>query len=159
MGFAEQVSVDEGDGQEPSSHYTTRRPTAQGRAGSGSGAALGLRATTASSDGPAGSNLDAILEAARAGAGGSFDEASPDFAASGEEEEGAPAPGSAGAQAADDQAAADAAEPMLRLNVDEVDRENPLRPRYTGEQVLWPKGPRAAASAVFASLLLAAAHR
>ena len=123
MGFAEQVSVGEGGTAEPSVLYTRRqapleRPDLPGAAA----AEASTPASAAAASGEeGGSSLDAILEAAR-GSGGwrGF----------------APAGGIAASDAA---AAGPAApvgkEPSLRLNVDEVDRENPLRPRYTGTRL------------------------
>lgn len=114
-GLVEQVAAGEGEGQDPTAMVYARRqgPDAGGgsngaaRASSSSGEAFGGAA--ASEQG--GGSLDALLEAACSGAGG----------ANGTEQ----APGSE-----------QEVEAPLRLNVDEVDLENPLRPRYTGTAVV-----------------------
>lgn len=113
MGFAEQVSVDRGEGQQPTMRYATR----QGGGSGGTFSEEGPPGTdladeaSSSSGGSTATGIDAILEAARAGDSGGAP--TPD-APAGSSQQGEPDGGG------------------LHLQVDEVDRENPLRPRYTG---------------------------
>ena len=157
MGFAERVSVDEGKGQEPTSVFHARRQ--QGRQGGGdSDSASSLRVATApgagrgplssqggsfdaaggASSGDEGPALDASLEAARAGTGASAGQAPGGLLDATGAPEGQAGAGGSGQRNNQEQVAARPAvapasgSGRRALQVDNDDRENRLRPRYTG---------------------------
>lgn len=157
MGFAERVSVDEGKGQEPTSVFHARRQ--QGRQGGGdSDSASSLRVATApgagrgplssqggsfdeaggASSGDEGTALDAIIEAARAGTGASAGQAPGGLLDATGAPEGQAGAGGSGQRNNQEQVAARPAvapasgSGRRALQVDNDDRENRLRPRYTG---------------------------
>lgn len=125
MGYAEHVSVDDGQGQEPVSVYQARRAALLSEEPHIDAA----RSANGGDGGEAGAmTIDAIIEAARAG----------DSAQSSIDELTTAVDGNvvvaAGPKAPHKDAPRSGSAPSSRaLQVDEVDLENPLRPRYTGE--------------------------
>jgi hypothetical protein len=124
MGYAEQVSVGVGQGQEPTSVYQARRAAPSLEPAGGA-------AMTADGGEAGAMTIDAIIEAARTGDAG---QASADQLASAVDGLASlaavpvgPRKDAAGFGSAPSQP------PSRALQVDEVDLENPLRPRYTGE--------------------------
>ena len=137
MGVAE---LQEGSGADPSETFFAAGD-GRDQAGGGGGSAAGAGGSDEGSSGaPAGdeaaagrTRIDGILEAARAGDGGGG-------ATSAGGSSGGLSALPAGVSAAAAAAAASeggGAAALVRLRVDDVDSENPLRPRYTGACLGW----------------------
>jgi hypothetical protein len=132
MGYVEEVSEDEGQGQEPTAVYHARRKPRD----AGTEPAPNVQQQQISNDSDV-TSLGAIMKAAAGD--------------SGQEQAGAAAPAAASAVAhaagasssaaiSEESAAGDMAAqaPLRALQVDQLDGENPLRPKYTGA----PTAPR-----------------
>ena len=146
MGYVEQVSDDEGEGQDaPAVMYHARRSTASNAPAFWEGVAAGGSNGVGNSPSP---TLGAIMKAAAAGDMG--ESSAQTGLAPASSASAALADGAAAADAPLSSAEAEAADVLAgvapeaatmqpssqprALQVDQVDRENPLRPRYTGQQ-------------------------